>query len=231
MPFEVVAVGASLGGFSVLKTVLGGLRPDFPAALLLVQHQGAGRHGALAARLQDYCTLPVREPEDKEPLRAGHVYVAPAGYHLLVERDRTPASPMASAVGLPAASLRASLALTTEGPVQYARPSIDVLFESVADSYGRDAIGVAMTSSTEDGVRGLACIKARGGMVLVQDPNTAESRVLPDATLAHVAVDRVLPPAKIAAFLALTCHLSHEPQHLRNGATGATGATGAAHSS
>ncbi|HXI19202.1 MAG TPA: chemotaxis protein CheB [Chloroflexota bacterium] len=188
MRTRLITIGASLGGFSALKVVLRGLRPEFLVPVAIVQHQGAASASDLPGLLQRYCPLPVREPYDKEPIAPGNVYVAPAGYHLLVENG--------------------AFALTTEGPVLYARPSIDVLFESAAKGYGSGVIGVALTSSSEDGVLGLLAIQRRGGLVVVQDPATAEGRVLPDAALAALSPDAVLPPFKIAPYLALLCSFS-----------------------
>jgi len=189
---RLVTIGASLGGFSALKVILRGLRPEFSVPVAIVQHQGGASAGDLPSLLQRYCPLPVREPHDKEPIAPGSVYVAPPGYHLLVEDG--------------------AFALTTEGPVLFARPSIDVFFESAAKGYGSGAIGVALTSSSEDGVLGLKAIKRRGGLVVVQDPATAESRVLPDAALAALTPDAVLPPPKIAPYLALMCSFSNSQQ-------------------
>jgi two-component system chemotaxis response regulator CheB len=182
MAYRIVVVGTSLGGLSALKQVFNRLPLAFGLPVVVVQHQGSGT-GELAALLQRYCLLPVREPDDKEPVAPGRVYLAPAGYHLLVEAGR--------------------FALSTEGPVHYARPSIDVLFESAAESYGTGVVGVALTSASQDGVHGLGRIKAAGGLVIVQEPATAESRVLPAAAIAQVKVDRVLRLEQIAPFLAL----------------------------
>jgi two-component system chemotaxis response regulator CheB len=110
------------------------------------------------------------------------VYLAPADYHLLVESDRT-------------------FALSTEGPVRYARPSIDVLFESAADVYGDKVAGVLLTGASADGARGAQRIKQRGGWLIVQDPATAESRVLPNAGLAAAQADEVVPLDRVAASL------------------------------
>jgi two-component system, chemotaxis family, protein-glutamate methylesterase/glutaminase len=186
MAFAIVVVGASLGGFQALKWLLGGLPEMFPLPLAIVQHQGADAGGELTRFLQRYSALVVTEAEDKQPILPGRAYVAPAGYHLLVEPG--------------------TFALSTEGPVLYARPSIDVLFESAADSYGEGVIGVALTGASHDGAHGLAQIKAHGGLALVQDPATAESPVLPKAAIKSTAVDRILPLLDIAPFLVGLCH-------------------------
>lgn len=182
MRYEIVVMGTSLGGLAALKEIFRGLGPRFPLPVVVVQHVGTAGTTALAELLQRETGVTVREAEDKEEIGPGAAYLAPAGYHLLVEE-------------------RGQLALVTDGPILYARPSIDVLFESAADSYGERVIGVALTASSQDGVRGLQAIKARGGMAIVQDPVSAESPVLPNGALAVLRADRVLPLTEIAPFL------------------------------
>ena len=181
----VVAVGASLGGLSALRTVLAALPPSLRCALAVVQHRKAEAKSRLVDLLADHSALAVSEPDDKEPIEPGHVYLAPPNYHLIVERG--------------------FFSLSTEPPVWFARPSIDVLFESVADSYGPDAIAVMLTGANEDGAAGARAVKAAGGRVLVQDPRTAESPLAPEAVLASTPVDAVLGLEEIAAFLEKAC--------------------------
>jgi len=171
MGYEVVAIGMSQGGLQALKVLLGGLPAPFPAAVAIVQHRGKEAEDTLAGLLEKHSRLPVQEAEDKMPMVPGHVYLAPADFHLLVEAGR--------------------FALSSEEPVWYARPSIDVLFESCADAYGERVIGVILTGANADGAKGLAAVKARGGLVIVQDPETAENRVMCDAAAAATAVDKV----------------------------------------
>jgi two-component system chemotaxis response regulator CheB len=168
---RLVVVGASYGGFDALKVVLSALPAAFPSALAIVQHQG-GPSSGLAELLQRYTELAVTEAEDKVELRPGVAYLAPPGYHLLAERG--------------------SLALSVDPPVQHARPAIDVLFESAADSYGPLATGVILTGTGRDGAAGLAHIKRRGGLAIVQDPATAERSDMPAAALASTVVDWTL---------------------------------------
>jgi two-component system chemotaxis response regulator CheB len=184
MTYQVVVVGASYGGFDALRVLLGGLPPAFPVPVVVVQHQGAGS-SELASLLQRYTPLVVVEAEDKDPLRPGWVHVAPPGYHLLVDSE--------------------GLALSVDAPVVYARPSIDVLFDSAADVFGADAIGVILTGTGRDGAAGLAHIKQRGGVTIVQDPATALRRMMPDAALATSRVDWMLPLDEIAGRLVELC--------------------------
>jgi two-component system chemotaxis response regulator CheB len=181
-PFDLVAIGASLGGLAALSTVLGALPEGFPAAVAVVQHRRAGEDSLLAEILARATRLPVREPMDKEPATPGTVYLAPADYHLLVEDG--------------------SFALSTEAAVAYARPSIDVLFESAAHAYGRRLVAVLLTASSEDGAAGIAAAAERGGYTVVEDPASAASPIAPLAALRRTRVRRVLPLAEIGPHLA-----------------------------
>jgi two-component system chemotaxis response regulator CheB len=182
---EIVAVGASLGGLQAMQSLLRGIPASFEVAVLIAQHRRADPASMLVELLQKHCALPVSEPEDKTPIERGHVYVAPSDYHLLVEDKH--------------------VALSVDPPVCYARPSIDVLFESVADAYGPAAVGVILTNSNEDGAAGARAIKRAGGQLIVQDPDTAESPVGPRAVLALTEVDAILPIESIADALVKLC--------------------------
>jgi two-component system, chemotaxis family, protein-glutamate methylesterase/glutaminase len=178
---ELVVLGASLGGLAALEVIFGILPVGFAAPLVVVQHRRADADSRLEDLLAVRTALAVREPEDREPLRAGTIYVAPADYHLLVERGH--------------------LALSVDGPVSFARPSIDVLFESAAETYAPALIGILLTASSEDGARGIAAIASRGGVTVVQDPATAASPVAVLAALKRARVDHVLPLEEIAPLL------------------------------
>jgi len=180
--YELVVIGTSWGGLHALRRVLGGLPAKFDVPVVVVQHRHRDSDHLLVSLLQDNTSLTVNEIEDKIELEPGGVYVAPAEYHVLVE------------VG--------HLALSTEEPVRYSRPSIDVTFESAADAYGARTIGVVMTGANDDGARGLRRIAARGGAAIVQDPATAESAVMPAAALKAVPDAKVVPVDKMGAFIA-----------------------------
>lgn len=182
MAGRLVVVGASLGGLAALEELLAGLPPDLGVPIAIVQHRTDDTGDLLRATLEQRSRLPVREPVDKEEIRPGLVYLAPAGYHLLVERD--------------------GFSLSTEGPVAHARPSVDVLFETAADTYEEGAVAVVLTGSSRDGAHGAACVAARGGLVVVQEPDSATSAVMPRAALAAAPSGRVLPLGAIAPFLA-----------------------------
>jgi len=178
--YEIVVIGTSLGGFNALRTVLGGLSKEFPLPLVIVQHRGCEADDCLVEGLSKVTSLIVSEPFDKEQIQAGHAYIAPPNYHLLVERGH--------------------LSLSTEAYVNYARPSIDVLFESAADAYQSDVIGVILTGASADGAKGAAKIAERGGLVIVQEPSTAEASVMPASAVAQGA-SLVRPLCEIANFL------------------------------
>lgn len=188
----IIALGSSLGGLRALQTILSALPDQLGASIVMVQHRRADPDSHLLSLLARSCRMPVIEPEDKTPIELDHVYLAPGDYHMLVESGW--------------------LALSVDAPVSFARPSIDVLFESVADAYGPAAIGVMLTSSNHDGAAGLAAIKAAGGRVFVQNPKTAESPIGPSAALAATPVDGVLELESIAARLIELCvHMQSLP--------------------
>jgi two-component system chemotaxis response regulator CheB len=164
-----------------LRTVLSSLPETFPTPVVVVQHRGADGDAALANVLSRASALPVCEAGDGDPISAGVVYVAPAGYHTLVERGR--------------------LRLSVEGPVSWARPSIDVLFQSAAEAYGRRLAAILLTCSSDDGVAGIAAVAQRGGMTIVEDPASARSPVAGELALARTRVSRVLALADIAEAL------------------------------
>lgn len=177
----IVVIGTSLGGLHALTVVLPALPRNYPRAVVVVQHRMAGFAPMLPELLASRCALAVREAEDKVPLETGVVIIAPADYHLLIDDQ--------------------SLALDTDVPLRHSRPSIDVLFESAADAFGKRVIAVVLTGASADGARGVQRVKACGGYVIAQDPTGAESPVMPRAAIATGAVDRVLPLSGIGPFL------------------------------
>ncbi|MEE4452743.1 chemotaxis protein CheB [Novosphingobium resinovorum] len=171
---KAVAIGASAGAIHALLRILPALPSGFTLPVLVVVHIPPGRRSELAALFAGKCRVPVREAEDKEPIVPGTVYFAPPDYHMLAEAGGT-------------------ISLSMEEPVFFSRPSIDVLFESVADAYGPDVMGVVLTGANEDGARGLRALGAAGGMALVQDPATAYARAMPEAALALCRQAQALP--------------------------------------
>lgn len=177
-----VVVGASAGGVDAICTLLEALPETFAPAVLIVLHIPADRESLLVSVLRPHCALPVCEATDKESIEGGIVYVAPPGYHLLVEPD-------------------ASLALSVDAPVNYSRPSIDVLFESAAHAYREHLIGIVLTGANADGAEGLAVIRALGGQGWVQQPDTAYASVMPQSAIRRAGADWVGPIQDMAARL------------------------------
>jgi len=185
MGVELVVVGASLGGVEALSRLLGALPKGFGVPVAVVQHRHRFSDDALLSALQPHTPLHVCEPDDKEPMEAGSVYMAPADYHLL------------AATGW--------FELSTEAPVHHARPSVDVLFESAADAYGAGVVAVVLTGANADGARGATAVRDRGGVVIVQDAATAEAPQMPGAAVQAGAAHHVCALDEIAPLLVRLC--------------------------
>ena len=179
--YDLVVVGTSWGGLAALKTLVGALPASFRMAVTLVQHRHKDSDHVLRALLQERSPLVVCEVEDKMPLEEGHIYVAPPDYHTLIEPGH--------------------FALSTEAPVRFSRPSIDVTFNSAADAYAHRVVGVVLTGANTDGASGLRRISDLGGLALIQDPTTAESPAMPAAAQQAVPRARVMPLARIGEYL------------------------------
>jgi two-component system chemotaxis response regulator CheB len=180
---DAVAIGASAGGVEVLSVLLSALPASCRASFFIVMHIPRERPSLLADVFNAKCALPVREAEDKEPVQPGTVYFAPPDYHLLL--DRGPA-----------------LALSSDEPVHFSRPSIDVLFDSAADIYGERLLGLILTGANQDGAEGLAAVGRAGGRTVVQEPGGAAVPFLPEAALQVGPVDFVLSLAQLQELFA-----------------------------
>ena len=181
---ELVVVGCSLGGLEAIQNLLAALPPTMPA-MAIVQHRLAGDEDRLTRLLRAHSRMPVIEPDDKTPITPGHVYIAPADYHLLIE------------VG--------SFALTVDPPVKFARPSIDILFETAARAYGPRVIGVVLTGASDDGADGAKVLRDRGGLLIVQDPKSAMSPIAPKAAIERAGADKIRSLAELPSTLATLC--------------------------
>ena len=180
---RIVVIGCSLGGLDAIQFLLSELPPTMPA-IVIAQHRLAGDPDRLSPLLRNHSPMPVVEPDDKETITPGHVYVAPADYHLHIEDGW--------------------FSLSIDPPVLYARPSIDILFESAAEAYGAAVVGVVMTGASEDGALGAKAVVARKGRVLVQDPATALAPIAPTAALKY-AVEKPVPLEHLPARLVAAC--------------------------
>ena len=179
--YRAVVIGASAGGMSALLKILAGLTPGFPLPLIVVQHVHPHQDGA-ALIYAGGSPLKIKDANEKEAIQAGCVYFAPPNYHLLIENDLT-------------------FSLSIDPKVHFVRPSIDVLFESAADAYGENLIGLVLSGANQDGAEGLLRIKQRGGLTIVQDPQDAEVSYMPSMAIETARPQHVLPAGKIASLL------------------------------
>jgi two-component system, chemotaxis family, protein-glutamate methylesterase/glutaminase len=179
---DAVVIGASAGGIQALSVLLPALPSRTRAPVFIVIHLPRDKPSVLAGIFSRKCALPVHEAEDKEPVLPGIVYVAPANYHLLI--DKGP-----------------QISLSADDPIYHSRPSIDVLFESAVEVYGNRLLGMILTGANEDGARGLAAIKDAGGVTVVQSPDTALAPLMGMAALALRPADWVLTLEQIAESL------------------------------
>lgn len=176
--YEVVVMGVSSGGMTALSIIIPMLSKDFALPVIIVQHQHPHADDFLVRYLDEKCELSVKYAEEKERIEPATIYLAPPNYHLLIEQDRT-------------------FSFSIAARVNYARPSVDVLFETTADAFGANTIGIILTGANNDGSHGLKMIHDRGGLTIVQDPATAEATEMPRAAIAATKVDYILPLADI----------------------------------
>lgn len=180
--FEVVALAASAGGLQALSSIMSALPAEFPAGVLVVQHLDPRHRSLMADILSRRTKLTVKEAEEGDVIRPGHLYIAPPNKHMLVNPDGT-------------------LSLSQSELVHFLRPSADLLFESVAASYKNKAIGVVLTGTGSDGSMGIKAIKKMGGTVIAQDEKTSEFFGMPQSAIQTGEVDFILPLDEIASAL------------------------------
>ncbi len=178
---KVIIVGASAGGVTIIHDLLSNLSPEFSLPIVVVQHLPDSNHVNVASV---YSSGPreVVEVEDKMPIEAGHIYFAPGGYHLLIEKDHT-------------------FCLTQDEPVNFSRPSIDLCFQSAAEILKARVVGVLLTGANRDGALGLTMIKAAGGVTIVQDPDGAEFPEMPKAALQLQTPDFIVNAKELPGLL------------------------------
>jgi len=184
MQYEAIVIGVSSGGLKVMKIMFSLLPKDFSLPIIIVQHIGKYSENSWIKLLGDKSNLEIKEADEKEEIEKGKVYIAPANYHLLIESDKT-------------------FSLTIDERVNFARPSIDVLFESAAEVYQNKLIGIVLTGSNNDGAKGIKRIKECGGLTIVQDPETAESNYMPASAIEAILPDYILPLEEIIKLLIL----------------------------
>jgi len=179
--FKIVVIGGSAGSLEVLLNMLPQLEfTNFP--IVIVLHRMVGEDSALEELIGARAILPVQIVEDKTELWPGYVYVAPSDYHLLFEKNRT-------------------LSLDLSPKVTHSRPSIDVTFESAADAYGKNVVGILLSGANHDGTRGLELIRDNGGQIIVQDPLTAQMPFMPNFAIEKLNPELVYDVDEIVRFL------------------------------
>ncbi|ULU25161.1 chemotaxis protein CheB [Dyella terrae] len=183
---QAIVIGCSAGGLTALEELFAGIDAALSQPIAVCCHTGSSTVDLLCELLARHATLPVEEARERTPMRGGVIYVAPSGYHLLVETSRR-------------------FALSVDQRVSFARPSIDVLFESAAGAWRDGLIGVLLTGANSDGADGLLRIRERGGLAIVQDPADAECPAMPSAALERAGADHCLPLADIAPLINRLC--------------------------
>ena len=171
--FEAIVIGASAGGIKALLRLLPELPENFSLAVIIVLHMPDIFESKLAEIFRQHVKIPVKQAQDKESIKSGHLYFAPPGYHLSIEVGRT-------------------FSLSCEEPVHYSRPAIDLLMTSASDVYGDRLVGILLTGASQDGAEGLASIKEVGGFTVVQDPREAEIAIMPQAAINLQQPDLIL---------------------------------------
>ncbi len=182
MCYEAIVMGVSSGGMNALNILFSLLPKDFSIPIIILQHIGPHSDNQWIKSINKKAKIFIKEAEEKEQIEQGNVYVSSPNYHLLIEEDKT-------------------FSFTIDERVNYARPSIDVLFESAADAYKNKLIGIILTGSNSDGTKGMKHIKESGGLVIAQDPDTAESSYMPASAIAVVKMDYILSLQGIAELL------------------------------
>jgi two-component system chemotaxis response regulator CheB len=180
MKYEAIVIGVSSGGMNATKVIFSLLPKGFNTAIIIVQHIGGHSNNQWIGLLNNSSKIFIKEADEKETIEPGIVYIAPPNYHLLIEKNKT-------------------FSLSIEERVNFARPSIDVLFESAAEAYQNKLIGVILTGSNSDGTKGLMRIKEYGGLTVVQDPATAEYGHMPASAIAAMQVDYILSLKEIVS--------------------------------
>jgi two-component system chemotaxis response regulator CheB len=182
MNYEAIVIGTSAGGLKALQELLAPLPGNFALPILIVQHRPPTANDFLTFSLNEACHLTVKEAEEKEPIKPGFVYIAPADYHLLVEPGKT-------------------VALSIDPKVCYSRPSIDLLFETASEVYRSRLIGIILTGANHDGTAGLKKIKEKRGLTIAQNPATADSDLMPLSAIRENTVDKIFSLSEISSFL------------------------------
>jgi len=179
---QCIVIGGSAGSLKIILYILSHLKQGFSIPIIIVLHRKSDAESTLTDVLNNSTHLKVKEAEDKEQIAPEIVYLAPADYHLLVEREHT-------------------FSLDASEKVNFSRPSIDVTFQTAAEAYGPGLIAIILSGANDDGTDGLKSVRKKKGITLAQDPKTASMYVMPQSAINHGLVDHVLPANEIAEFL------------------------------
>lgn len=179
-----VVVGASAGGIDAMMAIFTALPADYPLPIIALLHIPESHESRLAEIFQHRLAIPVRDAVDKQEIVPGTLYFAGAGYHLSIEQDKT-------------------FSYSCEPPVHFSRPSIDILMESAADTYGEQLAGILLTGANYDGAAGMQRIKQQGGVTVVQDPHEAQVAIMPSEAIRQQQPNFILPLADIRTMLLL----------------------------
>lgn len=181
---DALIIGGSAGSLDVLLKVLPLLNPKISFPVIIVVHRKHGTDSLLPELLSGRTKLRVKEINEKEPIEAGTIYIAPSDYHTLIEHDH-------------------SFSLDYSEKVNYSRPAIDVTFQTAAEVYREKLVCLLLSGSNADGVNGLKSVKAWGGTAIIQDPATAQVSYMPEQALIHVKIDSILRIEDMAEFINL----------------------------
>lgn len=180
--YEAIVIGASAGGFNAFIKLLPSIPLDFPIPVIIVQHIHPNQDDFFVNFINQKCQLTVKEINDKEQILPGFIFVAPPNYHVLVEDDKI-------------------FSLSIDEKINCSRPSIDLLFESAAEVFRSKLIGIILTGANSDGALGMKKIKEYNGITIVQNPEEAESNLMPISSIDMCSIDHILELEKIPQML------------------------------
>ncbi len=179
---KAIVIGSSAGGLNALKEIFSVLDSRFSIPIIVVQHVSPHSDNYITTYLNKICAITVKEADEKEPIEGGKIYFAPPNFHLLIEEDNT-------------------ISFSTEERVNFARPSIDILFETAVFAYGSNIVGIILTGANNDGAKGMKLINQYKGVTIVQDPKTAEVDTMPNCAIAATKIDHILSLKEIGKLL------------------------------
>ena len=179
---KAVIIGGSAGSFQVITKILSSLPPFYKYPVLLNLHRLKHVRSGFVEALSLRSSIPVIEPDDKDQIKPGKAYLAPANYHMYIE-------------------LGNRIALSTEEAVNHSRPSIDLSFITAAEAYREKLVGIILSGANKDGAFGLKKVKEYGGIAIVQDPEECQVKAMTEASISMTKVDHIYTTDQIIRFL------------------------------